>query len=986
MKPADEVYQALWELHYDLLPDDEARQWRQRLNDDPALRDVFESVKAQASVVARAARVQQSTITMNRPGTNATTATRQRTNGTAMGRFFSRLAVLAATVLIGATGFLYFKADSPLRETAVASAKEALASQHVRTLLVGPSVLEADVAQRFDLQTLTVLGKPVSTDVEYRLFNADGELALQNSTCTDQAGKLAIELPASFVSTDARMEVDTYDEHAHTTLTTHLRTKPTKFVTYLTVDKPLYRPGETVFYRSLTISRSGMKAKQDLPVEYEIEDPSGAPVPDSLYRGFTQRGVGNGTFALPGHLPGGTYTLIVRSPEKAFPEETREFVLRQYRTPRLKKELEFVRDSYGPGDEVTADFAASRIEGGSAESLQVRVVATVDGQDIHSSRGETNRDGTYHVQFGLPETIERGEGSLAIIVDDGGTQETIAKTIPINLGKVEVQFYPEGGELVAGVKSRVYFYAHDPLQKPVHVAGVVCNDAGKEVAKLETVHGGRGRFELTPNAHTTYTLSLSHPTGADNSAHLPVAAADTLFGLNTGEGVFPAGEPITVTVISKDNQRPLTLAAVCRGATVGQAVLPPTDDAAPMRTVSVPLEDRIGGVLRLTLFDYSTTPPTPVAERLVFRESNRKLNVDVGRSSRRYSPGESVDLTVTVTDERNRPVPAVLGVAVVDSSVMNLADDKSPEMMTQFLLATEIEKPEDLEDANFYLQPGSESRRALDLLLGTQGWRRFVEIPPAPQLAASESSENHETAAASVERLLALNDTTAPPLLCDSLEQAQAAYNDALVDFQQRRESDIRRYGRAMVVAASLCLLVLAFVAVFRIVSLPRVALPSLGVALVCLCIGLSWMGTRVASFGGMKTIAFADYGSQTGATGNQDLESNTEAPSGLTELNFRADDVVSDVRSKEGLEGVWKNEIDGLERKKFANADPVVRMLQGRQLEKNRRLGNGQREKLREEERLLFDFDRANAGLEADNRIAGDDEFGGGFGGGRAG
>ena len=44
-----------------------------------------------------------------------------------------------------------------------------------------------------------------------------------------------------------------------------------------------------------------------------------------------------------------------------------------------------------------------------------------------------------------------------MVVDDGGTIETIAKTIPINFGKVEVKFYPEGGDLVAGVENRVYF-------------------------------------------------------------------------------------------------------------------------------------------------------------------------------------------------------------------------------------------------------------------------------------------------------------------------------------------------------------------------------------------------------------------------------------------------------------------------------------------------------------------------------------------------
>ena len=41
-----------------------------------------------------------------------------------------------------------------------------------------------------------------------------------------------------------------------------------------------------------------------------------------------------------------------------------------------------------------------------------------------------------------------------MVVDDGSNRETLAKTIPINLGKVEVTFYPEGGDLVGRLEQR----------------------------------------------------------------------------------------------------------------------------------------------------------------------------------------------------------------------------------------------------------------------------------------------------------------------------------------------------------------------------------------------------------------------------------------------------------------------------------------------------------------------------------------------------
>ena len=71
-------------------------------------------------------------------------------------------------------------------------------------------------------------------------------------------------------------------------------------------------------------------------------------------------------------------------------------------------------------------------------------------------------------------------------------------------------------------------------------------------------------------------------------------------------------------------------------------------------------------------------------------------------------------------------------VAVVDKSVLTLADEKTHRAMpTHFLLTSEVRRPEDLEYADFLLGPQAKASEALDLLLGVQGWRRFAEQDPA---------------------------------------------------------------------------------------------------------------------------------------------------------------------------------------------------------------------------------------------------------------
>src|SRR5262249_52819509 len=121
----------------------------------------------------------------------------------------------------------------------------------------------------------------------------------------------------------------------------------------------------------------------------------------------------------------------------------------------------------------------------------------------------------------------------------------------------------------------------------------------------------------------------------------------------------------------------------------------------------------------------------PVAERLIYRRPAERLDVAVQPDRRRYVPGQKASLQLGITDEKGRPAPALAMVRVVDHSVVTLADDKTERTMpTHFLLASEVRQADDLEYADFLLGPHPKGAQALDLLLGTQGWRRFTERGP----------------------------------------------------------------------------------------------------------------------------------------------------------------------------------------------------------------------------------------------------------------
>src|SRR5262249_25567618 len=157
-----------------------------------------------------------------------------------------------------------------------------------------------------------------------------------------------------------------------------------------------------------------------------------------------------------------------------------KFDIRSYRAPRLKSQIVFLRDGYGPGETVTANLHVERAEGGVPAGAKISVTARVDGQETWTGTTTVDASRNAGTSFKLPSSISRGEGVLAMIIQDGGTVETAAKTIPILLQTIDLAMYPEGGDLIAGLQNRVYLEGRTPAKKPADVAGVVVNTAGKE--------------------------------------------------------------------------------------------------------------------------------------------------------------------------------------------------------------------------------------------------------------------------------------------------------------------------------------------------------------------------------------------------------------------------------------------------------------------------------------------------------------------------
>ncbi len=492
---------------------------------------------------------------------------------------------------------------------------------------------------------------------------------------------------------------------------------PDRFLTAVSTDKPIYRAGDSVYVRGVVLNAaSRVPVKENSPVRIELKGPKG----DTLTSANTNIVDGTWGYAWPvaEGTPGGEYTVHVTYPFSGHAPADRKFDVRAYRAPRLKTQIVFLRDGYGPGDKVTATVDVKRAEGGIPSGAKVTATADVDGVEVARVPSTVGANGLCTVSFELPKQIQRGEGSLAFAIEDGGVVETAAKTIPILLQTLDLAFFPGGGDLVAGLPAVVYVEAKTPAKKPADLEGEILEAAtGKSMGAFRTAHEGRGKFAFTPARGGKYELRVDRPSGI--SRHFPLPAVkDEGASLSSTRDTFGPNEPVEVMVASTQAQK-LTVTLSAREKELAQAVVDGSKSGQ-----KVALKTAAEGVLIVTVWGPGGTP---LAERLVFRAPANPLTVELKPDKKRYVPGDTVKLTV-VTTQAGKPVSAVVGVTVADDSVLEMIEkrEQAPSLPVMVLLEPEVR---DLADAHVYLDPKNpKAPVATDLLLGTQGWRRFAFV------------------------------------------------------------------------------------------------------------------------------------------------------------------------------------------------------------------------------------------------------------------
>ena len=269
--------------------------------------------------------------------------------------------------------------------------------------------------------------------------------------------------------------------------------------------------------------------------------------------------------------------------------------------------------------------------------------------------------------------------------------------------------FPEGGDLVDGVTSVVAFKASYGGGFPEDVSGKVLED-GKVIGRFESFHDGMGQFVVTPWSGKKYEVLLD-----DGRAFpFPEIKRDGLslrVMRNNASGIdilvsAPGGAARPFTILAKLHGIPCSSA---QGTVTGQKLVRLPKDMFPFQ-----------GIVELTLADGDGRP---VAERLVYVNAGQRLTVTATPDKERYALRDTGKVCLQVTDAAGNPVQAELAVSIFDKAYLYLPGHEN--ILSHAYLSEQIRG--DIFNPTYYFDEKNEDRlQALDLLLMTQGWRRYV--------------------------------------------------------------------------------------------------------------------------------------------------------------------------------------------------------------------------------------------------------------------
>ncbi|HTD93384.1 MAG TPA: hypothetical protein VK644_06220 [Chitinophagaceae bacterium] len=282
---------------------------------------------------------------------------------------------------------------------------------------------------------------------------------------------------------------------------------------------------------------------------------------------------------------------------------------------------------------------------------------------------------------------------------------------------IKAAFFPEGGQLVKDIESRVAFHVTDEYGKGINVDGVLVDEAGDTITHFSSHRLGMGSFLLKPKPGDHYMAIVRGPGTTSVTVPMP-ATGESGFVLNVtdnkdsrwkirvlGQGTDPASRGENVFLLASTRK---ILRKAIEGFLAYEGELTLYLDKSALGE----------GVSQLTLFNKDHQA---VSERLVFTRPQTETQLNLHSDKEAYAAREPVQLSALLGKEIAQDQHASYSLSVFQQDSLQGNDDAGID--SYLWLSSDLHG--EVESPGFYFSEDPEVPSATDELLLTHGWRRF---------------------------------------------------------------------------------------------------------------------------------------------------------------------------------------------------------------------------------------------------------------------
>ncbi|RZM28318.1 MAG: hypothetical protein EOO88_09460 [Pedobacter sp.] len=368
-------------------------------------------------------------------------------------------------------------------------------------------------------------------------------------------------------------------------------------------------------------------------------------------------------------------------------------------------------------DQLEVSIRLRRLDDSPAGRRNVEVKIYVADRYISKQELMTSQDGELKFSSRLKDKVDGANVRVVVrsLHKNDGSQ---LLQVPLKINrteKIDLQFMPEGGHLVAGLKSVIGFKAIAEDGKGTEIAGEIYDSSSQKLGSFASVHNGMGSFDFVPKSGEVYTAKITKPEATEKSYSLPmINTAGTILHIVNMPEMETIEVSITATTEALNPDSIFYLVATSKGKMLvtEQVDLKKTNFSFPKSRFPT-------GITRFSLLKGKR----PLNERIIFIDHKDRLDIRISSEKLNYGHRETAGLLLEVKDKSGVPVKGNFSLAITDDSQVKRDSIGNYSISASLLLNSDLKGT--VENPGFYLNGDERSLPALDNLMLTQGWTGY---------------------------------------------------------------------------------------------------------------------------------------------------------------------------------------------------------------------------------------------------------------------